>query len=141
MSVEVLLDLLYTLHRIAFFSCLKLNKISRVATPGGPGQACLIRSLVPSPLIQKVSRTRIVDGHRDQSQSTRNQPSPPFQREVDYGDSSRSLYAMYCKIAEEEDKRLEDVRLKDADGILIFVSSHVSPHYDSSIDSACQPES
>ena len=34
---------------------------------------------------------------------------------------------MYCKIAEEEDKRMEDSLQKDADGTLIFVSPHVSP--------------
>ena len=78
----------------------------------------------PFPLISQIC---IVDGHRDLSQSTSNRSSSLFQREVDYGDSSRPLYAMYCKIAEEEDKRMEDSLQKDADGTLIFVSPHVSP--------------
>jgi hypothetical protein len=53
---------------------------------------------------------------------TPNQPPPPSQAEVDYGDSSRPLYAMYCKIAEEEDTRIGDVYQKGADGTLVFVS-------------------
>ena len=45
-SVEVLLDFVYTLHRIVSLSCLKISR--RVAIPG---QACLTHCFDPSPLI------------------------------------------------------------------------------------------
>ena len=135
-SVEVLLDFVYTLHRIASLSCLKISRCRRPI----PGQACLTRCFDPSPLIY------VLDGHRDQSQSTLNQPFPPSQpflqnqpfppfQGVGCGDSSRPFYAMYCKIADEESKRMASQIQKYLDGTLIFVSTYVSP-----IDSAHQPK-
>jgi hypothetical protein len=35
---------------------------------------------------------------------------------------------MYVKVAEHEDNKMTDLWQKDADGILIFVSIHVSFH-------------
>jgi len=46
--------------------------------------------------------------------------------EVGDRDSSWPLYAMYSKIAEEEDNNDAERRQKDADGILVFVSPHVT---------------
>ena len=45
-----------------------------------------------------------------------------MQGEFTFGDSSRPLFFLYSKIAEEEDTKMTDRWKKDADGILIFVS-------------------
>jgi hypothetical protein len=34
---------------------------------------------------------------------------------------------MYCKIADDEDNKMVEYCQKEADGILIFVSPHISP--------------
>ena len=49
-------------------------------------------------------------------------PQPNF----NYGDSSWSLYSMYCKIAQEDDNKITERCQKDADGTLVFVSPHVN---------------
>jgi hypothetical protein len=67
-----------------------------------------------SPLILRV------DGRRNQRQS-------PSEEEPNYGDSSRKLYSMYCKIADDEDNKMVEYCQKEADGILIFVGPHITP--------------
>ena len=61
-----------------------------------------------------------VDGY-----SSRLQPGANDLRsgESDFQDSSRALFSMYLTIAEEEDDKTTDRWQKDADVILIFVSS------------------
>jgi hypothetical protein len=59
-------------------------------------------------------------------QSAQNQTHEPS----DVSDSSGPIFNMYVKMAEEEDKIMTDRWQKDADGILIFVSTHRS-HTDS----------
>jgi hypothetical protein len=61
------------------------------------------------------------------SQFTTNQP-PQAQVESNFGDSSEPLFAMYTKIAEEEDNKMVESWQKDADGILIFVSHCIDMH-------------
>jgi Family of unknown function (DUF6535) len=67
----------------------------------------------------------ITDDHPDHPQST---PNPPSQGESNFGDSSGPFFSIYSKTAEEEDKKMVDRWQKDADGILIFVSSRVGIH-------------
>jgi len=55
--------------------------------------------------------------------TTQNQP---LQGESNFGDSSGPLFSIYSKAAEEEDNKMVERWQKDADGILIFVSSHIS---------------
>jgi hypothetical protein len=48
-----------------------------------------------------------------------------MQEESNFGDSSGPLFTIYSKAAEEEDNKMVERWQKDADGILIFVSSYV----------------
>jgi hypothetical protein len=78
-----------------------------------------------------ISQTRIVDDHCDQPQSTSNQttqdqPLRPSQGESDYDDSSRPLYSMYSDMAKDRDNKTVQRCQNEADGTLIFVSTHVS---------------
>jgi len=65
-------------------------------------------------------------GHPDQPQSTRDPSLLSSQGGNDDRDSSWPLYTMYSKIAQEEDNNDAERRQKDTDGILVFVSPHVS---------------
>jgi hypothetical protein len=62
----------------------------------------------------------MIDGHSDHPQST---PSQPSQGESNFGDSSGPFFSIYSKAAEDEDNKMVERWQKDADGILIFVSS------------------
>ena len=68
----------------------------------------------------------MVDGPRYQHRSTPNRTLRPLGGESDYDDSSLPLYSIYSKIAKDEDNRMIECCQKYTDGILIFVSSHVS---------------
>lgn len=50
----------------------------------------------------------------------------PPQSEPSFVDSSWPLFAMYSKIAEEEDTRIAERWQKDAEGIILFVCPSVS---------------
>jgi hypothetical protein len=50
----------------------------------------------------------------------------PAQGESKFGDSSGQLFSMYSKVAEDEDDNMIQSSQKDADGILIFVSTRDS---------------
>ena len=69
-----------------------------------------------------------VDGQRGLNQPLR----PPTgllqqpQRDINYGDSSWPLYAMYSKIVQEEDNKVAENHQKSADGILVFVSPRIA---------------
>ena len=65
-------------------------------------------------------------GHPHQPQSTHNSSLPSPQGGNDDHDSSRPLYAMYSSTAQEEDKNVAERRQQDADGVLVFVSPHVT---------------
>jgi hypothetical protein len=58
-----------------------------------------------------------------------------LQGESNFGDSSGPLFSIYSKAAEEEDDKMVDRWQKDADGILIFVSSRVGMHISLCINS------
>jgi hypothetical protein len=72
----------------------------------------------------------ITDGHYDQPQSEfpPNGPSHPSQKEFNHGDSSWPLYLMYSKIAQEADNKMAERCQKGADGVLVFVSFHITIH-------------
>jgi hypothetical protein len=53
----------------------------------------------------------------------------PSQKDIDYGDSSWPLYAMYSKIVQEEDKKIAELHHKSIDGIMIFVSPRITPPF------------
>jgi hypothetical protein len=57
-------------------------------------------------------------------------PSAPHQepKEPSFGDSSGPFFSIYSKAAEDEDRKMVERWQKDADGILIFVSSSVGIH-------------
>jgi hypothetical protein len=64
-----------------------------------------------------------VEGHHEHPPTLQTAPS---QEESDLGDSSRPLFSMYSKIAEEEDNKMTDRWQQEAtDGVLVFVSTHV----------------
>ena len=65
-------------------------------------------------------------GYPHQPQSTRDSSSLSSQGGNDYRDSSWPLYAMYSKIAQEEDNNDAERHRRDADGVLVFVSPHVT---------------
>jgi hypothetical protein len=60
----------------------------------------------------------------------RQTPSAPHQepKEPSFGDSSGPFFSIYSKAAEDEDNKMVERWQKDADGILIFVSSSVGIH-------------
>ena len=68
----------------------------------------------------------MVDGPQYQHLSTPNRTLRPLGGESDYDDSSLPLYSIYSKIAKDEDNRTIETTQKFTDGILIFVSSHIS---------------
>ncbi|SRR5260221_511408 len=68
-----------------------------------------------------------VNDHPDQSQPIQFPQSPPlqpYQGEINHGDRSSPLYAMYSKVTQEEDNKMADRFQKAADGLLVFVSPH-----------------
>jgi len=67
--------------------------------------------------------TNVYKKDSDQTRSKQNGPSQPLGGASSFGDSSGSLFSIYSKAAEEEDNRVVERWQKDADGILIFVSS------------------
>jgi hypothetical protein len=77
------------------------------------------RRFDPSPLISQLC---IVDDRRDHPTTTSNQS---LQGESNFGDSSGPLFSIYSKAAEDEDNKMVERWQKDADGILIFVSTRV----------------
>jgi hypothetical protein len=64
-----------------------------------------------------------VAGLRDVPRPEQNQSS---QGQAGFTDSSGPLFHMYVKMTEEEDEKIAKRWQKDADGILIFVSPHIS---------------
>ena len=68
----------------------------------------------------------VTGGHPDQPRSIRDPSLLSSQEGSDDRDSSWPLYAMYSKIAQEEDNNDAERRQKDADGILVFVSPHIT---------------
>jgi hypothetical protein len=120
-SVEVLLGAVYSESHNRSLQCLKLDiEISR----GAPSQACTPVALDLSPLILQICIIH-VDGNHNERQSPPNQPLQLSKEESEYSNSSWTLYSMYSKIAEDEDNKMVERCLKDADGTLIFVSPHV----------------
>ena len=75
-----------------------------------------------------LSQTYIVDDRREQPQSV------PLEEKPNFGDSSGTFFSMYSRIAEEEDARMAERWKKDADGILVFVSSHIIIHITTCLD-------
>lgn len=73
----------------------------------------------PFPLISLIS---IVDEYGVHPQST---PDQPLHGEFNFGDSSGPFFSMYSKATDDEDNKMVERWQKDADGILIFVSSRV----------------
>jgi len=87
---------------------------------GGTTQVCVIwRFDLLSPKF-----TNVCNKDSDQTSSTRNNPPQPS-GVSSFGDSSGLLFSIYSKAAEEEDNKMVERWQKDADGILIFVSSLV----------------
>ena len=66
----------------------------------------------------------MADGHRD----PRSASNQPLQGESNFGDSSGKLFSIYSNVAKDEDNKMVERWQKDADGILIFVSSCVGIH-------------
>ena len=105
-------------------SCLNQGKeISRGVEI--PGQACVTRRFDLFPLTCML----VLDRGRDQPQSTSNRPLQSLRGASDYFDSSWPIYLMYSKIAEEKDNNMTERCQKYTDGILIFVSPHVTSPY------------
>jgi hypothetical protein len=61
-----------------------------------------------------------IGDHRNIPQPDQNQTS---QGQSNFSDSSAPFFNMYVKMTEEEDNKMADRWQKDADGILIFVST------------------
>ena len=55
-------------------------------------------------------------------------PPKPSREASNFSDSSGSLFSIYSKAAEDEDTKIVERWQKDADGILIFVSSRAGIH-------------
>ena len=68
------------------------------------------------------SRLCITGGHPHPPQRIQISQPRPSQEEMNHSDGSWPLYAMYSKIAQEEDRKVAEHNQQAADGILIFVS-------------------
>ena len=79
------------------------------------------------PVFSKFTNVNEIDGNQNQSlnQPAPNQSLQSLQGESSFGDSSGPFFSIYSKVAEEEDRKMVERWQKDADGILIFVSTHV----------------
>ena len=73
-----------------------------------------------------ILRTCTVDRQGRLNQPLRTPSPQPSQRNINYGDSSWPLYAMYSEIVQEEDNKIAENHQKSADGILVFVSPCVA---------------
>ncbi|KAH9970870.1 hypothetical protein BGW80DRAFT_528875 [Lactifluus volemus] len=74
--------------------------------------------------VEDNARERVeTNGDTNVPQSAQHQPS---QDQFNFSDGSGPLFNMYVERAEKEDKGQADRWQKDADGILIFVSLHIS---------------
>ena len=73
-------------------------------------------------LSSKVTNLNKIDGG-----PTRPAPNDE-QKEPSFGDSSGPFFSIYSKAAEDEDNKMVERWQKDADGILIFVSSSFAVH-------------
>jgi hypothetical protein len=62
---------------------------------------------------------------QNQPQSVPNHSSQPSPRESGFGDNPRPLLSIYSKITGDADNKGTERCQKDADTILIFVSTHV----------------
>jgi hypothetical protein len=69
--------------------------------------------------------SRCAGTNRNVTQSAQNQTS---QGQSNFSDGSGPTFNMYNKMREEEDNKISERWQKDADGILIFVSSHIRLH-------------
>ena len=70
------------------------------------------------------SQICVVGGHPNQSQPIQISPLESYQREINYGDRSWPLYAMYSRVTQEDDNKMAERYQKAADGVLVFVSPH-----------------
>jgi hypothetical protein len=70
----------------------------------------------PSP----ISPTRVQDPQLNLLQRKKEEDQFP-----EFSDSSGPLFYMYREMAEEEDKKMADRWAKDANGIIVFVGSHL----------------
>ena len=71
----------------------------------------------------------VADGHSDQPQPIQLLPLQSCQGEVNYGDRSWPLYAMYSKVTQEGDNKKAEHWQKALDGVLVFVSPHFTPKF------------
>ena len=72
------------------------------------------------------SRICVADGL---PQPIQNPPLWSNQGGINYGDMSWPLYAMYSKVAQEEDNKKAERVQNALDGILVFVSPHLTPQF------------
>ena len=72
------------------------------------------------------SRVCVVDGR---SQPIQFPFLQSYQSQVNYGDRSWPLYAMYSKVTQEEDNTMAERSLKAADGLFVFVSTRLTPPF------------
>jgi len=75
------------------------------------------------------SRICVADGHTDQSQPIQLPPQHSYPGEINYGDRSWPLYAMYSKVTQEEDNTRVERFHKSLDGLLVFVSPRFTPKF------------
>ena len=87
-------------------------------TPGGLEQGSNQGALYIASVLYKFTNLYKIDDGQT--------PSAP--KEPSFGDSSGPFFSIYSKAAEDEDRKMVERWQKDADGILIFVSSSVGIH-------------
>ena len=86
----------------------------------------VVRCLPLGPYLCRILPLCIGINHLDRPLSVISSQTP--RGGLHFRDSSRLLFTMYSKIAEEKDNRMVERWQKDADGILIFVSPRVRIH-------------
>jgi hypothetical protein len=108
--------------RITYLISSMTQTTHRVVDVNNPGTASPVTRYAWPLLADLIIST---DGNPNRPQST---PDPPSQDQSNFGDSSGPFFSIYSKTAEEEDNEMVDRWQKDADGILIFVSSRICNH-------------
>ena len=115
-----------TLYTLRTQQLLTVNVTTYPSRPRDGRQTGQTRCVTPDrrfDLSPRTSQLCTVDDPRDHPTVTTNQP---LQAESNFGDSSGPLFSIYSKATDEEDNKMVERWQKDADGILIFVSSHVA---------------
>ena len=112
-----------SLHTSTRIQCLQQVDVDQAISKRGMK---VVRCPPPVLQLRKFLFPDIGDGHLDRPHSGTSSQSP--RGGLHFRNSSRHLFSMYSKVAEEKDNKMVERWQNDSDGILIFVSPRVRIH-------------